>query len=311
LLELVLLIDKKDQFVQEELLLNIDRLYQIPLTMAKNKTSINVQGLPIRLITGDTTNYFSLTDLAKRKSERPDQTISNWLRNRNTIEYLGTWETVHNPDFNPLEFEGFRNRAGLNAFTISPSQWVEKTNALGITVKAGRYGGTYAHQEIALGFCYWLDPIFQVFVNKEFLALKNEQNKRLGLDWNLKRTLSKINYTVHTDAIKEELIPPKMTKGAGIVYASEADVLNVAVFGMTAKTWRSQNKDVKGNIRDHASTEQLLVLSNLEAVNAELIRLKLSQDERAYILNQAAIKQMKSLISSPSLPKLPNKHKEE
>lgn len=277
--------------------------------MAKSNTSINVQGFPIRIITGDVTDYFSLTDLAKRKSERPDQTISNWLRNRNTIEYLGTWETVHNPNFNALEFEGFKNRAGLNAFTISSSQWIEKTNALGITVKAGRYGGTYAHQEIALGFCYWLDPIFQVYVNKEFLALKNEQNNRLGLDWNLKRTLSKINYTVHTDAIKEELMPPRITKGAGIVYASEADILNLAVFGITAKMWRSQNEHLKGNIRDYATHEQLLVLSNLEAINAELIRMKLNQDERIDILNQAAIKQIKSLLSSPSFPQLPDNNK--
>lgn len=274
--------------------------------MAKN-TSITVQGLLIRIAQEKTSDYLSLTDIAKRKSIRPDQTIANWLRNRNTLEYLGAWETLHNPDFNPLEFEGFRQSAGLNSFTISPKQWIEKTQALGIVTKSGRYGGTYAHQEIALGFCYWLDPVFQVYVNKEFLSLKQQENDRLQLDWSLKRTLSKINYTIHTDAIKEKLIPPRMEKGQGFVYASEADILSVAVFGMTAKMWRSNYPDAKGNIRDYATTEQLLVLSNLEAVNAELIRMQLSQDERADILNQAAIKQMKSLLSSPSHPKLPGK----
>jgi len=241
--------------------------------MSKKQTVITAQGISIRVVIGDTENYLSLTDIAKKRSARPAQTIFNWLRTRNTIEYLGAWEALHNPDFNVLEFEYFRNNAGLNSFTISASEWIEKTNAVGIKTKSGRYGGTYAHQEIALG------------------------------------TLSKINYTVHTDAIKEELIPPRIEKGQGFIYAGEADILNVAVFGMTAKMWRTKNKNAKGNIRDYATPEQLLILSNLEAVNAELIRMKLSQDERIDILNQAGIKQMKSLISSPSLPQLPNDEK--
>jgi hypothetical protein len=233
--------------------------------------------------------------------------IYSWMRNSNTVEFLGVWEQLHNPDFKGNEFVRFKNEAGSNSFNLTPKKWIDNTNAIGITVKAGRYGGgTFAHRDIAINFCYWLSPTFQLYLIKEFQRLKEvEATERYeSLEWNIKRILTKINYTVHTDAIKENLIPPRVAiaKPYGFVYANEADILNVALFGMTAKSWRTQNPKAKGNIRDHASTEQLLVMANLEAVNAELIRQGFSQDERVIILNKAAIKQMTSILNSPSLP---------
>ena len=278
--------------------------------MAKKKT-INVQGIEIRLYQEKKADFISLTDIAKKFNTRTDQIISNWLRTRSTVSFLGAWEGLHNEFFNPLKFEGIKNRTGEPTFVLSVSDWIKETNAIGIKSSAGRYGGTYAHKDIAFEFLSYLSPTFKLYVFKEFQRLKEveiEKNKE-ALDWSLKRTLSKINYTVHTDAIKEELIPPRLKKGQGFIYAEEADVLNVAVFGMTAKTWRISNPESKGNIRDYATPAQLLILANLEAVNAELIRMKLNEEERTDILNQAAIKQMKSLLSSPSLKRLPNPNK--
>lgn len=280
--------------------------------MAKKQTSLIVEGVKIRLYQEKKEDFISLTDIAKKFNERSGQLILNWLRNRNTISFLGAWETIHNETFNVLEFEYIKNKTGDNTFTLSISDWTKSTNAIGIKSKAGRYGGTYAHKDIAFEFLSYLSPTFKLYVFKEFQRLKTleiEQTK-LEVDWNLKRVLSKVNYTVHTDAIKENLIPPRISKKQGFIYANEADILNVAVFGTTAKMWRLQNKETKGNIRDYATTEQLLVLANLEAVNAELIRMDLSQDERTDILNQAAIKQMQSLLTSPSLPKKPNNTKD-
>jgi hypothetical protein len=273
--------------------------------MTKNK-EIAVNGVEIRFYEEMEEDFISLTDIAKKFNNRTDQLILNWIRTRSTVEFLGAWEIIHNPNFNPLNFEGIRNQTGSATFVLTISDWVEHTGAIGITAKPGRYGGTFAHKDIAFEFLSHLSPAFKLFVYKEFQRLKELETQQTNeaLDWNLKRTLSKMNYTVHTDAIKETLIPPRISKGTGIVYAGEADVLNMAVFGTTARTWKRSNEKLKGNIRDYDTPEQLLVLSNLEAVNAELIRMKLTQEERIDILNQAAIKQMQSLLSSPSLPKL-------
>lgn len=250
-----------------------------------------------------------MTDIARKFDERTGRLISNWIRSRSTVSFLETWEILYNENFNILESEYIKNRAGDNAFVLSINDWVEKTNAIGIKSKAGRYGGTYAHKDIAFEFASWLSPTFKLYVFKEFQNLKAKEleNTQYRLDWNLKRALSKINYTVHTDAIKEKLIPQKIAPSkSGFVYANEADILNVAVFGMTAKEWRLQSEDKKGNLRENANHYQLLILSNLEAVNAELIRIGLSQDERLEILNEAAIKQMTSLLSTPAVNKLIN-----
>lgn len=278
--------------------------------MADKKT-INVKGGEIKIeVIGDE-EYISITDIT---SQFPDgkQLVPRWIRNKDTLEFLSVWEKLHNPNFQVVEFDNLYAESGKNSFSLSVKRWVETTSAIGIKRKRiGRVPALFAHRDIALGFCYWLSPPFQLYVLKEFQRLKIEesQEREKALDWSLKRTLSKINYSIHADAIKEKLIPPRMEKGQGFIYAGEADILNVAVFGMTAKMWRTGNKDKKGNIRDFATPEQLLVMSNLEAVNAELIRMGLSQDERADILNLAAIKQMKSLVSSPSLPQLPDGEK--
>ncbi len=216
------------------------------------------------------------------------------MRNRNTIEYLGIWESLYNPDFKPLEFEGFRKEAGLNAFTLSPQKWINTTNAIGIISKSGRYGGTYAHKDIAFKFASWISVEFELYIVKEFQRLKEEEQKQLG--WSAKRELSKINYRIHTDAIKQNLIPAEVTaKQASIIYANEADVLNGAMFGMTAKQWREQNPDKKGNIRDYASINELICLSNMENLNAVFINDGMAQSERLIKLNQIAIQQMKIL----------------
>lgn len=278
--------------------------------MAKNKV-ITVQGIDIKFYKEKAEDFISLTDIAKKFNNRSDQLILNWIRTRNTVDFLGAWETLYNNNFIQSGFENIRNQAGSATFVLTVSDWVGQTNAIGIRAKAGRYGGTYAHKDIAFEFLSHLSPTFKLYVFKEFQRLKSEEIKeqKEALEWNLKRTLAKLNYTVHTDAIKEILIPKKVGKILGIIYATEADILNVAVFNMTAKEWRLENPKLKGNLRDYATHLQLLVLSNLEAVNAELIRRGLSEDERLEILNNEAIHQMKSLISSPSLMQLPDGEK--
>ena len=216
------------------------------------KDSIHAKGTEIKVISsGDDNDYISITDIAKYKSDAPDDVIKNWLRNRDTIEFLGLWEQLNNPEFKPVEFDGFRNAAGANAFTMSPKKWIEGTNAIGIISKSGRYGGTFAHKDIAFEFASWISAEFKLYIIKDYQRLKSDENSRLSLGWNLNRTLAKINYRIHTDAIKDMLIPPDVTpQRQGITYASEADVLNVALFGITAKEWRQANPEAKGNIRD-------------------------------------------------------------
>ena len=240
-------------------------------------------------------DFISLTDIAKLKdSDNPRYSIQNWLRNRNTIEFLGVWESLYNPSFNRVEFDAFRSQAGLNSFVMTPQKWVEATGAIGIVSKAGRYGGTYAHKEIAFEFASWISVEFKLYLVKEFERLKTEEMKQLG--WDIKRNLAKINYRIHTDAIKENLIPPELSaKQVSMVYASEADVLNMALFGMTAKQWRDSHPDLKGNIRDYANVSQLVCLSNLENLNAVFINEGMSQAERLTKLNAIAISQMEIL----------------
>lgn len=243
-------------------------------------------------------DYISLTDIARYKdTDRTDDIIRNWLRNRNTIEFLGIWERLNNPDFNPVEFDGFRIQAGLNSFTLTPKQWIEKTDAIGIISKAGRYGGTFAHKDIAFEFASWISVEFKLYLIKEFQRLKEQEQKQLG--WDIKRNLAAINYRIHTDAIKENLIPAELTaREVSLIYASEADVLNMALFGITAKHWRESNPELKGNIRDYASVSQLVCLSNLENLNALFISEGLSQPDRLKKLNQIAIQQMRLLIET-------------
>jgi len=275
--------------------------------MTKNKT-IYVKGTEITVFQNEQSDYISLTDIARYKDlERTETIIQNWIRNRNTIELLGFWEQLYNPDFKHIEFDVFRKQAGLNSFTLNPKQWIEKTNAIGIISKAGRYGGTFAHRDIALEFASWISIEFKLFLLKEFQRLKADENDRLKLEWNLQRTLAKVNYHIHTDAIKEHLIPPTLSKDKiNFVYADEADMLNMALFGMTAKQWRDENPKAEGNIRDAATIEQLVVLSNMESINAVLIHQGLNQSERLRQLNQIAITQMKSLVSNATSRKLKN-----
>jgi hypothetical protein len=255
---------------------------------------ISVQDTKVTIIMFNDSDYISLTDIAKHKSDDPTAVIGNWMRNRNTIEYLGIWESLYNPNFKPLEFEGFRKEAGLNAFTLSPQKWINTTNAIGIISKSGRYGGTFAHKDIAFKFASWISVEFELYIVKEFQRLKEEEQKLLN--WSAKRELSKINYHIHTDAIQKNLIPLEITpQQASIIYADEADVLNVAMFGITAKQWRQNNPDKKGNIRDYASINELICLSNMESLNAVFIKDGLAQNERLIKLNQIAIQQMKIL----------------
>lgn len=261
------------------------------------KTTIEVQGTAVAVLSQAEDDFISLTDIARFKNQdHPDDVIRNWLRNRNTLEFLGIWERLNNTNFNPVEFDGFRIQAGLNSFTLSPKQWIKKTNAMGIISKAGRYGGTFAHKDIAFEFASWISVEFKLYLIKEFQRLKVEESQRLSLGWDLNRTLSKLNYRIHTDAIKEHLIPPELTPAqVAVTYATEADVLNMALFGCTARQWRDANPDLDGNMRDHATMEQLLVLANIESMNAEFIHMGLPQDERLKKLNQIAIRQMQVL----------------
>jgi hypothetical protein len=256
---------------------------------------VTVQNTDVLIIKIQDKDYISLTDIAKFKTDDPAAVIGNWMRSRNTIEYLGIWETLYNPDFKPLEVEGFKKQAGLNAFTLSPQKWIEATNAIGIISKSGRYGGTFAHKDIAFKFTSWISTEFELYFIREFQRLKEDEQKQLG--WSAKRELAKINYHIHTDAIKQNLIPPELTAvQTSIIYAEEADVLNVALFGMTAKEWRNKNPALKGNIRDYAVINELICLSNMENINAVLISDGVSQKERLVRLNKIAIHQMTVLI---------------
>jgi hypothetical protein len=266
-----------------------------------SKSIIAVKGSPVTVVRENDTDYISLTDIAKHKEpDRADQIIQNWMRNRNTVEFLGIWERLNNPGFNPLEFEGFRSRAGLNSFVLTPRQWIDATSAVGMVSKSGRYGGgTFAHRDIAFEFASWISVEFRLYLIKEFQRLKEDENRRLSLAWNLNRTLSNLNYRIHTDAVKAHLIPSEVTPAqAAITYATEADLLNVALFGHTARQWRDANPKLEGNVRDYAGIEQLLVLANMEGMNAEFIHMGLAQGERLKRLNQIAIRQMQVLTSS-------------
>ena len=264
------------------------------------KSTIEVQGTAITILAGKRDDFISLTDIARYKdSERTDYLILNWMRNRNTIEFLGVWERLNNPDFNPIEFDGIRKQAGLNSFILTAKRWIDATRAIGLVSSTGRYGGTFAHKDIAFEFASWISVEFRLYLIKEFQRLKEDENRRLSLAWNLNRTLSKLNYRIHTDAVKAHLIPPEVTPAqAAITYATEADLLNVALFGRTARQWRDANPKLDGNVRDHAGVEQLLVLANMEGMNAEFIHMALPQGERLKRLNQIAIRQMQVLTSS-------------
>jgi hypothetical protein len=277
--------------------------------MRKSK-SILVQGVDITIVKYDDIDYISITDMLKAKDG--DFFISDWLRNRNTVEFLGIWESVFNPNFNYGEFAIIKSQAGLNNYKISVKEWQEKTNAIGLKATSGRYGGTYAHPDIAFEFGMWISAEFKIYLIKEFQRLKDDESQRLSLEWNLHRTLSKINYRIHTDAVKENIIPAEVTKEQAVfIYASEADMLNVALFGKTAAQWRNENPGKEGNIRDYSTLEQLLILANMESLNAEFIRMQLSISDRLIKLNRTAIAQMKSLTENPHIKKLNKKNQEE
>lgn len=270
------------------------------------KDTIHAKGIDIGIYTTDFENEFiSLTDIAKyRNSDDPRFVIQNWMRNRNTIEFLAVWKELHNPDFNRVQFEAVRSEAGLNRFVMTPAKWVEQTNAIGIVSKAGRYGGTYAHSDIAMSFATWLSPEFQLYILKDYRRLKSDENSRLSLNWNLNREVAKLNYHIHTDAIKEKLPADLTPAQISMTYASEADLLNVALFGITAKQWRDANPGKQGNIRDEATLKQLLVLANLESYNAILIAQNKSQSERLLALRNLVVKQLKTLsaVNDIALP---------
>jgi hypothetical protein len=267
---------------------------------------IKVKERQVSVIKINNEDYICITDIAKFKNPKePKDVVKNWMRNRSTIEYLGLWENINNPDFKGVEFDPLLFEAGSNSFTLSPTKWIETTNAIGIHNKMGRGGGTYAQKDIAFEFASWISAEFKLYLIKEFQRLKEDENKRLKLEWNLQRTLSKVNYHIHTDAIKENLIPPKVSKKQqSLIYASEADMLNVALFGLTAKEWREKNPDKEGNIRDYATLEQLVVLTNLESLNAVFIEQGLPQGKRLKQLNDIAINQLKTLIKYNTTKKL-------
>ncbi|MDO9254272.1 MAG: KilA-N domain-containing protein [Bacteroidales bacterium] len=273
----------------------------------KKNSKIKVQNTSISIISQNGNDFICLTDMAKAKEgdARAADIIKNWIRTRTTLEFIGTWEEMYNPDFKVVEFDHFKMNAGLPSFVLSPGHWIEKTNAIGMYVSAGRYGGTYAHKDIAFEFGSAISPIFKLYLIKEFQRLKEDETDRLKVAWSIQRTLAKVNYHIHTDAIKENLIPVELTKQqTSFVYASEADMLNMALFGKTALQWRNENSNVEGNIRDMATIEQLVVLSNMESINAVLIHQGLKQSERIIQLNKVAIIQMKSLLLHNSGRKL-------
>ncbi|MBA4336625.1 DNA-binding protein [bacterium] len=267
---------------------------------------INVQGTEIIIFQRRDDDYVSLTDIARHKNPNaPKDIVKNWMRNKDTIEFLGLWEKINNPDFKGVEFDPFKNEAGSNSFVLSPQKWIEKTNAIGIISKSGKYGGgTFAHKDIAFEFATWVSPEFKFYLIKEFQRLKEDENTRKSLEWDVKRLLAKVNYKVHTDAVKENLIPAEVSKSQrDRIYSSEGDVLNVAMFGMTALEWRGKNLGKKGNIRDYANVTQLVCLAGLESLNAEFIRQGLPQGERLRKLNEIAIIQMRSLTGQKSIGK--------
>lgn len=266
--------------------------------MVKIQETIHAKGMKIGIYTNDFENEFiSLTDIARYKSDQPFIVVCNWMRDRETLEFLGLWEQMHNPRFKPTEFDRFKNEAGLHSFAMSPEKWTRATNAVGIVSRRGRYGGgTYAHSDIAFEFASWISAEFKLYIIKDYHRLKTDENSKLSLNWNLNRELSKINYRIHTDAIKNNLIPPELTpRQIHFTYASEADLLNVALFGKTASEWRSENKNKKGNIRDEATIDQLLVLANLESYNAILISQNKPQSERLLLLRDMVNKQLTAI----------------
>lgn len=265
---------------------------------------IDVQGVTVSVLSEKQNNYISLSDIAKYKDNgRSDYILQNWMRNRSTIEFIGLWEQLHNPDFKSIEFDGFKNEAGSNSFSLTPKRWIETTNAVGIISKAGRYGGTYAHQDIAFEFATWISAEFKLYLLKEFQRLKQQENEQRNLEWDISRTLAKVNYHIHTESIKTNIIPTldQNSKAKNFVYASEADLLNLALFGKTASDWRKENPSLEGNIRDYATLEQLVVLSNLESFNAELIEQGLVANDRFKKLNKVAVNQMSILIENKSI----------
>ena len=272
------------------------------------KDTIHANGIDIGIYTQDFQNEFiSLTDIARYKSDEAKDVIKNWMRSKDTIEFLGLWEKLHNNNFKGVEFDSFRNQAGSNAFTMSPTKWIETTGAIGIVCKSGRYGGTYAHSDIAFEFASWISAEFKLYIIKDYKRLKADENSRFSLNWNLNREISKLNYKIHTDAIKENLIPPELTPAQiSFTYANEADMLNVVLFGRTAKQWKDANPDIKGNMRDGATLNQLLILTNLESYNAVLIHQGKNQKERMELLRQLALQQIRTLesISTDKLPRL-------
>ena len=270
---------------------------------------IDVQGTEVTIFQKEQKDYLSLTDIARYKNpHEPKDVVKNWLRSKNTIEFIGLWEILNNPNFKGVEFDHFKNEAGYNSFTLSPKKWIDTTNAIGIISKSGRYGGTYAHQDIAFEFASWISAEFKLYLIKEFQRLKSDETRRQQLEWNVSRTLAKVNYLVHTNAVKEHLIPDDLSKSKKrFVYADEADLLNFALFNKTAASWRKEHPDEKGNIRDTATIEQLVVLSNLESFNSELIKEGLDADTRLKKLNQIAIRQMQIMIKNKSLKKLGGK----
>jgi KilA-N domain len=273
--------------------------------MVKNK-KINIQGIDVFYYEDNKNDFISLTDIARhRDRERSDYILQNWMRNRSAIEFIGLWEQFNNPNFNSIEFDGIKNQTGSNSFSLTPKRWIETTNAIGIVSKTGRYGGTFAHKDIAFEFASWLSSEFKFYLIKEFQRLKEDENDRLKIEWNIQRTLAKVNYQIHTDAIKANLIPETLDKSKiNFIYANEADLLNVALFGITAKQWRDENPNTDGNIRDVATIEQLVVLSNLESLNSVFIHQGQSQSERLMQLNAIAITQMKALLNSKMVKKL-------
>ena len=273
----------------------------------KKKLTLEAKGRQISLMVNESEDdYISLTDIAKYKNvDSPADIVKNWLRSRSTIEFLGLWERINNPDFKLVEFDQFRNESGLNTFVLSPKKWIESVNAIGITSKAGRYGGTYAHKDIAFEFASWISPEFKLYIIKDYQRLREEEGYRLSTEWDLRRAISKTNYRIHTDAIQENLISNHLTKAQiGITYASEADLLNMALFGFTAREWRNNNSDKKGNVRDYATIEQLIVLTNLESLNSRFIQEGMDQQTRLEELNKLARTQLKSILNIKSVERL-------
>jgi hypothetical protein len=271
------------------------------------KNIVVVKGNEIAIFKNNLADFISLTDIAKTKNaDEPRFVIQNWMKTRFTVEFLGFWEILNNPNFNRVEFDTFKSESGSNSFVLTPQKWTDKTNAIGIFSKSGRYGGgTFAHKDIAFEFASWISAEFKLYLITEFQRLKDDESNRLKLEWNLSRSLAKINYHIHTDAIKENLIPPDVTKvKQSFIYANEADLLNVALYGKTAKMWRDENPDLNGNIRDYSTIEQLVVLSNMESMNAEFIKLEMNENERLKRLNKLAIEQLKVLLKTNTLKKL-------